>query len=39
MRQDEFTRNALEAATRISLVALLIVWCFQIIRPFALPIV
>jgi len=39
MRQDEFTQNALEAVTKIGLVALLVIWCFQIINPFIVPIV
>ena len=39
MRQDEITQSALEAVTKIGLVALLIVWCFQIIHPFSVPIV
>ncbi|GJL58849.1 MAG: AI-2E family transporter [Nitrospirales bacterium] len=38
MRQDEITKSALEAVTKIGLIALLIVWCFQIIHPFAGPI-
>ncbi len=39
MRQDEITKSALEAVTKIGLVALLIVWCFEIIHPFVGPIV
>lgn len=39
MRQDEITKSALEAVLKIALVALLIVWCFEIIHPFAVPIV
>lgn len=39
MRQDEITKSAFETLTKIGLVALLIVWCFQIIHPFAVPIV
>lgn len=39
MHQDEITRSALEAVTKIGLVALLIVWCFEIIAPFSIPIV
>jgi predicted PurR-regulated permease PerM len=38
MRQDEITKSALEAVTKIGLIALLIVWCFQIIHPFIVPI-
>lgn len=29
----------MEAAIRISLVALLVAWCFQIVRPFIIPVV
>ena len=32
-------RDALEATIRIGLVLLLLVWCFQIVRPFLTPIV
>jgi predicted PurR-regulated permease PerM len=39
MREDEFTRNALEATIRIGVVVLLASWCFQIIHPFVVPIV
>ncbi len=39
MRQDEITKSAMEAVTKIGLVALLIVWCFEIIHPFVGPIV
>jgi len=39
MRQDEITHSALEAVTKIGLVALLLFWCFQIIHPFSGPIV
>ena len=35
----DFTRNALEATIRIGIVVLLAAWCFQIIRPFVIPIV
>jgi predicted PurR-regulated permease PerM len=38
MRQDEITKSALEAVMKIALIALLIVWCFEIIHPFAVPI-
>jgi predicted PurR-regulated permease PerM len=31
-----FQRNAIEAAIRIGLVMLLVVWCFNIVKPFAL---
>ncbi|HYQ70868.1 MAG TPA: AI-2E family transporter [Gammaproteobacteria bacterium] len=33
-----FQRRALEAAIRIGLVVLLVMWCFNIIRPFVMPI-
>ena len=33
-----FQRRALDAAVRISLLALLVLWCFNIIRPFIMPI-
>jgi predicted PurR-regulated permease PerM len=38
-RNEEFTRNATEAAIRIGLVVLWVGWCFQILRPFIIPIV
>ena len=38
-RNEEFTRNATEAAIRIGLVVLWVGWCFQILRPFVIPIV
>jgi predicted PurR-regulated permease PerM len=34
-----FVRRAVEAAIRIGLVALLVAWCFQIVRPFIVPVV
>ncbi|MFV1972212.1 MAG: AI-2E family transporter [Thiohalobacterales bacterium] len=34
-----FLNRALEAAIRISLVALLVLWCFDIVRPFIIPII
>jgi predicted PurR-regulated permease PerM len=34
-----FVRKAVEAAIRIGLVALLVAWCFQIVRPFIVPVV
>lgn len=34
-----FVRRAVEAAIRIGLVALLVSWCFQIVRPFIVPVV
>ena len=33
-----FQERALDAAIRISLLALLVLWCFNIIRPFIMPI-
>jgi predicted PurR-regulated permease PerM len=36
---EEFTKNALEAAIRIGLVVLWVGWCFQILRPFVIPII
>lgn len=36
--RDEFARRALEAAIRVGLVALLVVWCWQIVRPFVTPV-
>ena len=39
MRSEEVTQQALEAITRIGVVALLVIWCFEIIRPFVVPIV
>jgi predicted PurR-regulated permease PerM len=38
-RNEEFTKNAMEAAIRIGLVVLWVGWCFQILRPFVIPIV
>jgi len=34
-----FVNRALEAAIRIGLVALLVLWCFDIVRPFIVPII
>lgn len=34
-----FLNRALEAAIRIGLVALLVLWCFDIVRPFIVPII
>jgi predicted PurR-regulated permease PerM len=33
-----FQRRAMEAAIRIGLVVLLVLWCFNIIRPFIMPV-
>ena len=38
-RNEEFTKNAVEAAIRIGLVVLWVGWCFLILRPFVIPIV
>ncbi len=37
--QRTFEKNALEAAIKIALVAALVVWTYQIIRPFIMPVV
>ncbi len=34
-----FTRNAVEAAIRIGVLALLLTWCFKIIQPFIVPLI
>ena len=34
-----FLRRAIETSIRIGLIALLVLWCFQIVRPFIQPIV
>ena len=39
MRNEEVTESAMEAAIRIGLVVLWAGWCFQILRPFVIPIV
>ena len=39
VQEREFLNMATEATIRIALVALLAVWCFQIVRPFVLPVV
>lgn len=38
-RSDEFLSRAVEASVRVVLVAILVVWCFQILRPFIAPVV
>ena len=38
-RSEEFTKNAMEAAIRIGFVVLWVGWCFQILRPFVIPII
>ena len=35
----EFLARALETTIRIGVVAILAVWCFQIVRPFIIPVV
>ena len=35
----EFVRNSVEAAIRIGLVAILVFWCFVIVKPFITPII
>ncbi len=37
--EKAFVNRALEAAIRIGMVALLVAWCFEIVRPFIVPIV
>ncbi|MBK8209765.1 MAG: AI-2E family transporter [Rhodospirillales bacterium] len=34
-----FVRRAVEAAIRVGLLALLVIWCFQIVQPFIIPFV
>ncbi len=36
--ERRFQKRALEAAIRIGLVALLVLWCFNIVRPFIMPV-
>ena len=38
MRNEEFTQQALEATIKIGVVALLVIWCFEIVKPFIIPI-
>lgn len=37
--RNEFARNAVEAAIRIGVIALLVVLCYEIVRPFFVPVV
>ncbi len=37
-KDKAFLNRALEATIRIGLVALLLAWCFQIVRPFVIPV-
>jgi len=39
IQQRDFVNTATEATIRIALVALLAAWCFQIVKPFILPVV
>lgn len=36
---DNYTKNAIEAVIRIGLLLLLLVWCFNIVQPFIVPVV
>jgi len=36
---DDFSRNAIEAAVQIGVLVLLTAWCLQIVRPFLIPLV
>jgi len=37
--RKEFTQKAIEAAVRIALIAILVAWCFEIARPFVIPVI
>jgi predicted PurR-regulated permease PerM len=37
--RNDFISNALEATIRIVVLAVLVLWCFQIVRPFIIPVV
>lgn len=39
MKSNEFTSNAIEAAIRLGLLFMLAIWCFEIIKPFVVPVV
>jgi len=39
MKSNEFTNNAIEAAIRLGLLFMLAIWCFEIIKPFIVPVV
>ena len=39
MRTEEISHQVLGAITRMGVVALLVLWCFDIVRPFIVPIV
>ena len=36
---NHFVANAVEAAIRIGIVFILVAWCFEIVRPFIVPII
>ena len=36
---NDFSKNAVEAAIKIGLLALLLSWCFHIVHPFITPLV
>ncbi|MCP4331172.1 MAG: AI-2E family transporter [Gammaproteobacteria bacterium] len=38
MNNGDFTKNTIEAAIRLGLLLLLAFWCFDIVRPFVLPV-
>jgi len=39
MNNNEFTKNTIEAAIRLGLLVLLTIYCFNIIKPFILPVI
>ena len=39
LKDRVFVRRAVQAAIRIGLLVLLVAWCFQIVRPFLVPVV
>lgn len=39
MNHNEFTKNSIEAAIRLGLLVLLAIYCFNIIKPFILPVI
>ena len=38
MNNSDFTKNTIEAAIRLGILLILVAWCFQIIKPFVLPV-
>jgi predicted PurR-regulated permease PerM len=38
-KEKAFLRRALEATIRIGLVVLLVLWCFEIVKPFIVPVI